>query len=605
MKINLSIRKKLILLSIVTIVFFGIQIFVGKLNFNKMEKLDHLILKATELNVQMLKLRKNEKDFLLRDIKNENFYKSNKSKYLDKFEKEIVKVHATLLDLKKSESLLGINLLNKLSEIDEYFNTYHDGFNLLVNSYANLGFKNYGTVGEMRMAVKTVEKTIINYPELTVNMLMLRRHEKDYFLRKDLQYATKFKLLINSFSKTIENYEYLSETDKYNIQTKLKEYESSFNKVLKANEIIGYNENEGVRGELRAEVHKVEPAIVQLIDEIENARVIIEKKFNTYSLLIIFTLLIILIAVTTIIVRSILNSLKITNNALKKLSIGNLSFNIEITTNDEVGEMLKNLRTTTTKLRSIIENIILGANNIANASEQLSSTSQQLSQSSTEQASSVEEVSATMEEMVTSIEQNSNNAQITEKTSIKALNSILEVSNQSSKSVDSSKVIAGKIQIITDIAFQTNILALNAAVEAARAGEQGKGFAVVAAEVRKLAERSKLAADEIVDLAQTSVQLAEVAGLKMTETQPEMEKTTSLIQEISSASLEQNNGVNQINNAIQQLNELTQQNAAGAEETASSAEELASQAEQLKEIVSFFKIREKSNILSAKMEVEP
>jgi methyl-accepting chemotaxis protein len=130
---------------------------------------------------------------------------------------------------------------------------------------------------------------------------------------------------------------------------------------------------------------------------------------------------------------------------------------------------------------------------------------------------------------------------------------------------------------------------LNAAVEAARAGEHGKGFAVVAAEVRKLAERSKLAAEEIVGLTQQSYDLTNGAGEVMANTVPHVEKTTKLIQEISASSLEQNNGADQVNAAIQQLNDVTQQNASSAEELAANAEELAAQAEQLNNLVSFFK----------------
>jgi len=246
----------------------------------------------------------------------------------------------------------------------------------------------------------------------------------------------------------------------------------------------------------------------------------------------------------------------------------------------------------TEKLKEIITNVVEGTDNIASASEQMSSTSQQLSQGANESASSVEEVSSTMEEMTSNIEQNNQNAAHTEKISVTAYEGMREISNQTIQAVDANRTISEKIKIINDIAFQTNILALNAAVEAARAGEQGRGFAVVAAEVRKLAERSKVAADEIVSLSVKSLKMAEGVGRKMEDIMPELEKTTKMVQEISAASAEQTNGALQINNAIQQMNTVTQQNASASEELSGSAEELSSQAEQLRDIVSYFRIED-------------
>jgi methyl-accepting chemotaxis protein len=195
-----------------------------------------------------------------------------------------------------------------------------------------------------------------------------------------------------------------------------------------------------------------------------------------------------------------------------------------------------------------------------------------------------------MEEMAANIQQNTDNAQEADKISQKVQEGVKKVGNASQESLISIKNIAEKIGIINDIAFQTNILALNAAVEAARAGEQGRGFAVVAAEVRKLAERSKIAADEIVALSSKSVNVTETASALMNDLIPEIEKTAKLVQEIAAASMEQTSGADQVNTAIQQLNQVTQQNAAASEEMATSAEELSSQAEQLKEIISYFRI---------------
>jgi methyl-accepting chemotaxis protein len=152
------------------------------------------------------------------------------------------------------------------------------------------------------------------------------------------------------------------------------------------------------------------------------------------------------------------------------------------------------------------------------------------------------------------------------------------------------KTIAEKIDIVEEIARQTDLLALNAAIEAARAGEHGKGFAVVAAAVRRLAERSAEAAGEISKLSVSSVEVAEKAGKLLGQIVPDIGKTSQLVQEITAACNEQNTGAEQINSAIQQLNQVVQQNSSAAEEMSSTSEELSSQAVQLQESISFFKV---------------
>lgn len=242
------------------------------------------------------------------------------------------------------------------------------------------------------------------------------------------------------------------------------------------------------------------------------------------------------------------------------------------------------------KMKEVVEIISTGSENIAAAGQQMSSTSVAMSQGSSEQASSVEEVSSSMEQMVSSIQQNTDNAQITENIALNVNKGIKEGSKATDMAVQSMKNIAEKVKIINDIAFQTNLLALNAAIEAARAGENGKGFAVVASEVRKLAERSRVAADEIDKLAIEGVKVSELAGHKLKEIVVEIDKTTDLVQRITAASREQIMGTELINNAIQHLNQVTQQNAAASEELATSSEELASQADQLRDTIAYFKI---------------
>ncbi len=272
---------------------------------------------------------------------------------------------------------------------------------------------------------------------------------------------------------------------------------------------------------------------------------------------------------------------------------GEMDFRVpdrDLRTKDEFGDLARSMVGMGNKIKEVVANILAGAENVTLASAQISTTTQQLSQGASEQAASTEQVSASMEEMFASIQQNSNNAAQTDKIAQLSAEGMNALSKASDESLDSVRKITQKINIINDIAFQTNILALNAAVEAARAGEHGRGFAVVAAEVRKLAERSKLAANEIVDLSSVSLKATEETVQRMNALIPEIQRTTLLVQEIAASSNEQNASSEQINNAIQQLSQVTQQNAAASEEIATSSEELATQAEQLKETVSYFKV---------------
>lgn len=274
----------------------------------------------------------------------------------------------------------------------------------------------------------------------------------------------------------------------------------------------------------------------------------------------------------------------------KRIAEGDLNTSFEIYDTIELGILGGSMNRMVEKLKELIGAIKQSANQIKNASDQISSGSQSFSQGASEQASAAEEVSSSMEEMVSNIQQNANNAKDTESISKRASKEIDKVGKASADSLNSINEIAQKISIINEIAFQTNLLALNAAVEAARAGESGKGFAVVAAEVRKLAERSKIAAAEIDGLSVSSVNVTKEASELLTQILPQITKTTALIQEIAGASLEQNRGAHQINQAINQLSQITQQNASGSEELAASAEELSAQAESLTELIQYFKI---------------
>lgn len=291
------------------------------------------------------------------------------------------------------------------------------------------------------------------------------------------------------------------------------------------------------------------------------------------------------------------NSLKEVKSAMddieeiaKEIADGNLT--VKVTPRSPQDELMIALATMVEKLSSVVNDVKSAADNVAAGSREMSTSAEQMSQGASEQAAAAEEASSSMEQMSANIKQNADNSIQTEKIAVKSSEEANEGGKAVAQTVSAMKEIADKINIVEEIARQTNMLALNAAIEAARAGEHGKGFAVVAAEVRKLAERSQAAAGEISELSASSVEVAEKAGSLLANILPSIEKTADLVKEITAASREQDTGAEQINKAIQQLDQVIQKNASTAEEMSSTSEELSAQATQLQGAVTFFRTEE-------------
>lgn len=290
--------------------------------------------------------------------------------------------------------------------------------------------------------------------------------------------------------------------------------------------------------------------------------------------------------------QSIVNPLKQGVLFAQAIGRGDLTATVDVNQDDEIGQLSDALRDMVKNLRNIVMSIEKNANDLVDSGDDVKSNSLKLSKGASEQAASAEEVSTAIEEMVANIDQNTENAIATEKITTSTAENVTLSSQYSAEAAEAMSLISQKITIISDIAFQTNILALNAAVEAVRAGEHGRGFSVVAAEVRKLAERSKQAANEIVDLVAKGMKVSQMAGEKAKMLVPEIEKTTVLVKEISAASIEQKTGAEQINLAMQNLNVITQENASSSDELTNSSVQLSALAENLRAAVSFFKIDE-------------
>lgn len=300
--------------------------------------------------------------------------------------------------------------------------------------------------------------------------------------------------------------------------------------------------------------------------------------------------------VAYILYKSIIEPLQKSVAFAKTIGQGDLTASIEYHQDDEIGQLVQSLSVMASNLKGIVVTIKQNADELVSSGALVRNSSLQLSKGASEQAASAEEVSTSIEEMAANIDQNTENAIETEKITNQTATNIKQSNDLSNEAAHAMKSISEKIGVIGDIAFQTNILALNAAVEAARAGEHGRGFSVVAAEVRKLAERSKHAADEIVGLVKRGMKVSHEAGHKAQMLVPDIERTTLLIKEISAASIEQKTGAEQINMAMQQLNVITQENASSSDELTQGANQLARLADNLKTAVGYFNIGEDDNL---------
>ena len=319
---------------------------------------------------------------------------------------------------------------------------------------------------------------------------------------------------------------------------------------------------------------------------------------TTYSLVLGAFLLIAVIAYAML-GRIIVRPLGSVVGFSEELADGDLMGELPLRGSDEIGRLAMAMRGMQGRLRDVVTTIRVASDAVMEGTNSTGESSNHLSTGASEQAASVEQTSASMEQITAQIRQNSEHADNTRQISEQMAGEARETSEVVEDAVAAMREITEKISVIDEIARRTNMLSLNAAIEAARAGESGRGFAVVAAEVRKLADHSRAAAAEIIDLARRSERAVEESGVRLRKLLPEAQRTAELVQEIAAISGEQASGAEEINRTMQQLEQVVQSNASQAEELSSTAEELRGQASTLGDTISFFRMEDTGSMIVA------
>jgi methyl-accepting chemotaxis protein len=525
-----------------------------------------------DLYIDMLFMRRWEKDF----------HRTGADRYLnrlldamDRFEHD--------LDLKEKSALLN--------DAGAALAAYRAAFDRFRASRSEPDYQ------AVREAAGTVEKLLdsVFVPDVKGLLLMVRRGEKDYLLRGREKYVHKThasldKLLV-AFERSGADEKYVREAGEM-----VKSYAAAFDALVAEDTHI-----KEVTERMRTAVHAIEPLVNHLSSE--GARLAGERAeevgaraawLGNTAMAIGLLAIVLSLVFAVFIVRSVLGQLGTDPMELVRITrlIADGRLGVRFDAARDGGSVYGAMRSMVERLVGVVTDVSEASANVTSGAAELNATAEAVAQGANEQAAGVEEVSASVEQIVVSIRQNSENAAKTETISRQASGDAEEGGRAVGETVQAMRDIAEKISIIEEIARQTNLLALNAAIEAARAGEQGKGFAVVAAEVRRLAERSGLAAAEISELSNNSVTVAEKAGDMLAKMVPDILRTSELVQEISGASTEQSHGAAQVNSGIQGLDQAIQQNASASEELASTAEELSGQARQLHRAIGYFDLRD-------------
>ena len=620
----MQIKQKLILNTSVVVVSLVILIVAFLFAEIRLKELIQGKEMAQRQESEMLLLRRHEKDFLAR----------GDEKYASRFEDVAQRIieQQSALDAMFIESGVEVKTFSNLTTL---FGDYRNKFVELVDAKKAMGLSHdQGLEGQLRSAVHDIETALkaLDQPAIMVTMLQLRRHEKDFMLRLDAKYIERFDTTISTLISQLQSAQ-ISNREKQSLTNLAEVYRSKFSDYVAQQQRIGLSSEEGILGEMRRTIHQTETKLEAMVSSMSQQT---ESLLTKVEWLI--TSLFVVIAVIASLVAwrvgaSINRPLAVIREAMLEIDRSrDLSLRVTYQGKDEIGDVARSINQMLEGFQKVVGSVNETVLNMKQQTQQLSQTAERTAKDAERQRDETDMVAASVAQMVGTIEDISRNMEVAADKSQNAQQSVSDgqarvtsavslvnsLSGQLQSSVLSAQELAKEsesigtvLNVIQDIAEQTNLLALNAAIEAARAGEQGRGFAVVADEVRALASRTHDATVEISDIinslqqrtqsivtimqscgeeGQRSRDEASVIGDVLERITYEVNEISEMAQSVATAIGQQSVAANEINRNVVIINEISMDTSEAVRLNSRSSHDISELAHQLEGVVSRFKL---------------
>ena len=590
-------------MSVVMFLFLGIFFYNSSKDAKELSMLESQV---NNIKPSILLLGHDEKDFLQRcDLKYYDDYKTH-------FQELLKNIETVSFEFKKYDIEY-----KKIDELKNILNRYYKDFGEIVSLQQKIGLTpTDGLYGSLRDSVHNLEKILKkeNNYKLETDMLMLRRGEKDFMLRRDVKYLKKFEKSVQVFLRDAKNSRL---TNRDRTIALLNDYKRDFYNLANGYKEMGLTPDEGAVGSMRAQVHKSDKVLEELLSSVDSAIEVKEANITTLTISIFIILLSLMSAFAYVVIKKINSEIKNMSTSIVKITnTKDISTSIPIEGEDELSILAKNLNTMFAELRNVINSAKESSTENSSISHELSTTSLQVGKNVEASVEIINDSTQKSTAINNEIAQAVQDANSTKEGMIKA-NSMLtdargEISDLAARVQSGSELetelamnienltkdmdqVKDVLAVISDIADQTNLLALNAAIEAARAGEHGRGFAVVADEVRKLAERTQKTLTEINATINIIVQSTNTAHDQMNFNSKQMEElvdisnkveekidlTVNIVDDATTATdktvadFERTaSSINAIAKQIGEINTISTDNARSVEEIASASEHL-------------------------------